>query len=246
MPPGVHAGERMTNLLEARSLVAGWGRRPVLRSVSLRVARGERVGVLGPNGAGKTTLFDVLAGGLRPRGGTVTLDGTPLDGLPKHRVARAGLGYVPQTPSVFPELSARRNLEVVVGAPAARGPIAPSDIREALRCWGLERVAEVAAGALSGGERRRLEVARTLLLRPRVLLLDEPFAGLDPRGREALRQGLRGVEPSTAIVVTDHAADDVLAVCDRIVVLIDGAIVSDGAREGFDPEDPAHRRYFRA
>jgi len=233
-------------LLRAVDLVAGWGRRPVLNGVGLSIRAGERVGLLGPNGAGKTTLFDALSGRLRPRSGRVLLEGEDVTGTAPHVLARRGLGYVPQTPSVFVDLTVRENLAAALDAPAARRSRPPGAVDEALAGWALKDVADRRAAVLSGGERRRLEVARTLLLEPRVLLLDEPFAGLDPGGRRALREGLKTLPRGTALVLTDHAADDVLASCDRVAVLIDGAVVSDGAAREFEPTDPQHRRYFGA
>ncbi len=233
-------------VLRAVDLVAGWGRRPVLDGVGFSVRPGERVGLLGPNGAGKTTLFDALAGRLRPRSGRVLLDGDDVTGEPRHRLARRGFAYVPQTPSVFLDLTVRDNLSAVRGSPAARRPQAPGAIDDALQRWALTAVAERRAGVLSGGERRRLEVARALLSAPRLLLLDEPFAGLDPGGRRALREGLKDLPEGTALMLTDHAADDVLATCARVLVLIDGRLVSDGPAAEFAPGDPVHRRYFGA
>jgi lipopolysaccharide export system ATP-binding protein len=233
-------------VLRVHDLCAGWGRRPVLNGVSFAVRPGERVGLLGPNGAGKTTLFDALAGRLRVRSGKVLLEGDDVTGLSPHRLARRGLGYVPQGPSVFVDISVRANLEAAIGAPAARRSLGPGAVEDALCAWGLVGVADRAAGVLSGGERRRLEVARSLLLEPAVLLLDEPFAGLDPAGRRALRDGLAALPRSTALLITDHAADDVLATCTRILLLVDGTLIVDVPSADFVPDLPEHRRYFGA
>ena len=231
--------------LAASGVVAGWGSANVLNGVEFRIGAGERLAVLGPNGAGKTTLFDVLSGRLRPRGGSVTLAGEDVSHLPLHRRARLGLGYVPQTPTVFPDLTVWENLLAALESPARRG--APPDLEQAergLTRFGLVAVRDRKAGVLSGGERRRVEVLRALLCRPVALLLDEPFAGLDPAGRKALTTGLASLPPRTALVVTDHAADDVLALCNRVLLLIDGAVVFDGPVTDFDPSDPRYRRYF--
>ncbi len=240
----------MSGALSARGLVAGWGRSPLLRDVSLAVAPGERLAVLGPNGAGKTTLFDVLAGRLTPERGTVHLGSKDVTRLPLHRRARLGLGYVPQEPTAFGALSVRKNLRAALSAPARRpSPSGVSDdvlLDAALRRFQLGAVADQRAHTLSGGERRRTEVARALLLRPSVLLLDEPFAGLDPKGRYALRTGLDALPGRTALIVTDHAADDLLSMCDRVVLLVAGALVFDGPRADFSPDSEAWRRYFGA
>lgn len=240
----------MSGALTARGLVAGWGRASLLRDVSLAVAPGERLAVLGPNGAGKTTLFDVLAGRLEPEQGTVHLGSNDVTRLPLHRRARLGLGYVPQEPTAFGALTVRQNLRTALNAPARRPAPAgtPDDelLDTVLRRFQLATVADQRAHTLSGGERRRTEVARALLLRPSVLLLDEPFAGLDPKGRHALRAGLDALPSRTALVVTDHAADDLLSVCDRVVLLVSGSLVFDGPRADFSPSSEAWRRYFGA
>lgn len=229
--------------LSVAGLVAGWARQPLLRGLDLQIGVGERVAVLGPNGAGKTTLFDALSGRLHPRAGTVQLAGEDVTGLPLHLRARRGLGYVPQEPTVFGSLSVRDNLLAAIQSPAARGAT-PPDLDAALHRFALTELADRAAAVLSGGERRRVEVLRALLCRPVVLLLDEPFAGLDPRGRSALRRGLAELPSKTALVITDHAADDVLELCSRVVLLIDGELAFDGPRVDFDAGHPAHRRYF--
>jgi lipopolysaccharide export system ATP-binding protein len=231
-------------LLRVIDLVAGWGQQPVLQQVSLAVRPGERVGLLGPNGAGKTTLFDCLAGRLRPSSGRVLLRGEDITSMAPHLRARAGLGYVPQGPSVFVDLTVRANLKAALDAPAARQRRTETDLAETLDRWSLTHVSDRPAGVLSGGERRRLEVARTLLLEPSLVLLDEPFAGLDPKGRSALRSGLESLRSDAALLITDHAADDVVASCGRIVVLVDGTLVSDSPAAEFAVGSPEHRRYF--
>lgn len=231
--------------LRADGLRAGWGRADLLRGMDLRVAPGERLAVLGPNGAGKTTLFDALGGRLPLRAGRVFLGCEDVTRAPLHRRALLGLGYVPQEPSAFLDLSVRDNLAVAARSPAAGGSrLAPDAVERAMHTWSLSALADRPAGALSGGERRRLEVARTLLIGPTLLMLDEPFAGLDPAGRRTLRAGLLGLPPEVALVVTDHAADDVLALCDRVLLLVDGKLAFDGPTASFGAGDPAWRRYF--
>ncbi|MCP4869980.1 MAG: ATP-binding cassette domain-containing protein [Proteobacteria bacterium] len=234
---------RTAPALRIQGLTAGWGRVDLLDGLDLCVQPGERTAVLGPNGAGKTTLFDAIAGRLRPRRGSIELGRHRVEQLRLHRRARLGLAYVPQEPSVFGDLTVRQNLLAAVRAPAARNAH-PRDVDHALKQWSLEAVADRPAGVLSGGERRRVETARALLLQPSLLLLDEPFAGLDPSGRAALADGLSQLPPKVALLVTDHAADDVLALCDRVVLLLDGAVAYDGPVSGFSPELPAWRRYF--
>lgn len=232
--------------LEARSLRGGWGRGDLIDGLKLRVAGGERLALLGPNGAGKTTLFDLLAGRLSSRGGAVLLGGADVTGQPLHARARRGLGYVAQEPTVFRDLTIRQNLDVALRSPARRGPPGTvADVEDALDRWGLADIASRPAGVLSGGERRRVEIARALLTNPSVLLLDEPFAGLDPAARRRLAEALRALPPAVTLLVSDHAAAEVLDVAHRVVLLEDGKVAHDGGREGFEVH-PSARRYFGA
>jgi len=231
-------------LLRAEQLEAGWGRSKVLREITFRVEAGERVALLGPNGAGKSTLFDSLTGRLRPKGGSVFFAGSEVTGQPLHRLASQGLAYVPQESTAFLKLNVEENLRAALDSPARRGSVGAGELDRSLEAWGLSALRQRSAALLSGGERRRLEVARALLLRPRLLILDEPFAGLDPSGRSALLDGLERVDLKTAVLVSDHAADDVLGFADRVLLLLDGALAYDGPRVAFSPTLPAWRRYF--
>ncbi|MCK6505646.1 LPS export ABC transporter ATP-binding protein [Myxococcota bacterium] len=212
--------------LVARGLSRAFRGRRVVDGVDLAVAPGEVVGLLGPNGAGKTTCFRMVAGLEVPDQGEVWLDGQDLARQPLWRRARAGLGYLAQEPTVFRRLSARANLEVALqarGAPVSQAP-------DLLARAGLSHLSDQPAGRLSGGERRRLELARALAAAPRVLLLDEPFAGVDPVAVAALqavildlaRQGL-------GVLVTDHAVRETLGICDRVVLLDGGRVMAAGA-----------------
>lgn len=227
--------------LEASGIEVGWGGKPVLRGVDFRVGEGEVVGLLGPTGAGKTTLFRVLVGELRPDAGTVRLDGNDVTRLPLWRRARMGVGYIPQTPSVLPDLDVRSNLrsfEKLVGGP-----------RRGVAHWaalvGLDHRLTVKAGALSGGERRLLEVARSLVARPRVLVCDEPFAGIDPLGAtrvaETLRQQARG---GVGVVLSDHHAAIALRICDRAGLLLDGRIAVWGEPDVLASDPLVRERYL--
>ncbi len=254
-PPDARLGARPRALrareaLRVEALAAGWGKQRVLHDLSLRVMPGEQVAILGPNGAGKTTLFDAITGRLQPSGGRVWLSGTDLARRPLHERALLGLGYVTQEPCVFADMTVRDNLIAALQSPVAAraGLPTPAEARRAadvcMETWSLSDLATRPAGVLSGGERRRLEVARAFLLRPRLLLLDEPFTGLDPPSRRLLSDGLAAVGPGMALVVTDHRAEDVLEVCGRVVVLVDGGIAFDGPTRDFQPGAAGYRRYF--
>jgi lipopolysaccharide export system ATP-binding protein len=217
------------------------GGKAILRGVDLEASRGEVLGVLGPSGAGKSTLFRALVGEAPPDAGAVSLLGVDVTRWPLWRRARAGLGYVPQGPSVLWELTVRDNLDAyrrIAGLPA-------EEARGAAARVGLEDRLDVRAGELSGGERRRLELARAITRAPRVLVCDEPFAGVDPAGAERLGALLRDLADAGAtVLLADHHVAEALRVCTRAVLLLDGAVAVCAAAAEF-PEHPLVRgRYL--
>jgi len=211
-------------VLVADSLCWGAAGVSVLEDVSLELTAGQRLAVVGPSGAGKSTLMQLLAGELRPAKGTVRLDGNDVSAWPLWRRARAGLGYVPQGSSVLPDLSVARNVDVYLEQPTCRGK--RDWAAELLRELELEGRRDTLAGSLSGGERRRLELLRALLAEPRILLLDEPFAGLDPRRAHRLAAMLTRAlsERRTALLVADHRMAETLSLADEAVLLLDGRL----------------------
>ncbi|MBW2253682.1 MAG: ATP-binding cassette domain-containing protein [Deltaproteobacteria bacterium] len=228
-------------ILEARGLSRRYGRVWALDQLGLAVARGEIVGLLGPNGAGKSTAFRLLAGLEAPDRGGVYLDGVDVTRWPLHRRANAGLAYLPQHPSVLPRLTAAENVGIALGA---RGRD-PSGARRLLEGAGLETVADRASGRLSGGERRRVEIVRCLALQPRVLLLDEPFAGVDPIHVEALQGQIRAAAASgCAVLLTDHAVREALRACDRATLLDEGVVQMAGTPAEIVGERTARARYL--
>ncbi|MEE2751204.1 MAG: ATP-binding cassette domain-containing protein [Myxococcota bacterium] len=216
------------SLLEARDVTVDYGPRCAVDHLCLTVGAGEVVGLLGPNGAGKTTTFRVLAGLLEPRaGGMVLLDDRPLSGPLHHRV-RSGLGYLPQDSSLLEGMSSIDQVSVALNARGAPVEQAMGFLEQV----GLEDRAEAVPQELSGGERRRLELARCLAVLPRVLLLDEPFAGLDPRVVSELSGLIRSLaERGLGILLTDHAVREALAVCDRVLLLDEGRVLVEGTVE---------------
>ena len=218
------------SILEAEGLVKAFRARRVVDGVAFNVRPGEVVGLLGPNGAGKTTSFNLVVGLIAPDAGHVRLDGVELGGLPMHARALRGLGYLPQEPSIFRRLTVRQNLLAVLElqkdlSAAARGSRADALLTE----FGLEAVAQSLGETLSGGERRRAEIARCLLPNPRFILFDEPFAGVDPINvgelqREIVRLKTRGL----GVLITDHNVRDTLAICDRAYVIAAGKILEEG------------------
>ncbi len=207
--------------LTAVGLHRRFGRRTAVHDLSLRVDRGEVVGLLGPNGAGKTTTFRMLAGLLRPQRGRVYLGGVDVTRRPLWRRARAGLGYLPQRPTVFRRLSVADNLAVATGD-ARRAS-------ELLERFGLAHLASDRGATLSGGERRRVELARAFAAEPAVLLVDEPFAALDPKASSDVADHLRQLaDAGVGILLTDHDARQTLVACDRVYIVDRGVLLLEG------------------
>lgn len=230
--PPAAAGESIaapTDGLVGLNLQKGYQRRPVLREVSIAVRRGEAVALLGPNGAGKTTCFQVLTGLLQPDGGTVCLDGKDITRLSMFRRARAGVGFLPQESSIFRGLTVEQNLLAILQyQPLSRARI-KEEMDGLLEEFAITHLRGVSALALSGGERRRLEIARALASKPGFILMDEPLAGVDPIAVGEIRNFIvhlknRGI----GILITDHNVRDTLSIVDRAYILHGGKILLAG------------------
>lgn len=225
--------------LRARGISVAVNGREIVRDVSIDVAAGAGVAVLGPSGAGKSTLFGALAGARSARG-TVLLGGADVSDRVLHERAAMGLGWVPQEPSVLWDLTARENL-----ATLGRLRGVEVDPAAALAEVGLGGAADTRASRLSGGERRRLELARAFAMRPRVLLLDEPFSGLGPRDVQAVADVLLARRrEGLALVVSDHHAEAALSLADRAMLLVDGAVAWEASADRFADEEAVRRRYL--
>jgi lipopolysaccharide export system ATP-binding protein len=215
--------------LVAKGLAKSFRGRRVVDGVSFEVNPGEVVGLLGPNGAGKTTSFHCVVGLLVPDEGEVLLGGKDLSGLPLHRRARMGLGYLPQEDSIFRKLSVRDNLLLVLEGHGVKGQKARDRADEVLTEFELLRVADSLGETLSGGERRRAEIARSLVSEPRFLLFDEPFAGIDPIAVHELQRLIAGLKQrGLGVLITDHAVRETLGICDRAVLLVEGRLLETG------------------
>ena len=218
------------SVLAAENLVKTFRKRRVVNGVSIEVERGEVVGLLGPNGAGKTTSFYMIVGLIPSDQGAIRLDGEDVTLLPMHARARRGLSYLAQEPSAFRKLSARDNLLAVL---EMRRDLTPAQQRH--RCGvllqelGIEHVANSLALSLSGGERRRLEIARALAVEPRVMLLDEPFAGVDPIAVGEIKKIVGHLKQrAISVLITDHNVRETLDICDRAYIINEGVVIAEG------------------
>jgi lipopolysaccharide export system ATP-binding protein len=216
-------------LLRAEQLVKTYGGRRVVDGVSFEVRPGEVVGLLGPNGAGKTTSFNMTVGLVVPDGGRVWLGEHDLTRLPMHRRARLGLGYLPQEASIFRKLSVRQNFTGILEAVGVPRKERNARADELLAEYRLEKVADSLGETLSGGERRRAEVARSLLRKPQYILFDEPFAGVDPIAVGELQRLIGGLrDRGIGVLLTDHNVREALGICSRAYILVSGSILEAG------------------
>ncbi len=231
--------------LQVRHLRKSYSRRPVIRDVSLDLGRGEVVALLGPNGSGKTTCFYAIAGLVTPEAGSVLIDGRDVTGLPMYRRARLGIGYLPQEMSIFRGLNVEDNICAVLEIAEPDRRRRRDRLEELLSEFSITHLRRAPALALSGGERRRVEIARCLAARPKYLLLDEPFAGVDPiavgdiRGLVAdLRR--RGI----GVLITDHNVRETLEIVDRAYILHDGGVLMSGTAEEVVGDENVRRVYL--
>lgn len=235
------------SILEVEGLRKCYGKRPVVENVALRVRSGEIVGLLGPNGAGKTTTFYMVAGLVPPDAGRVELGGKNVTRAAIHKRARLGLGYLPQEESIFRKLTVEQNLLAVLEAQkglrkAAR--IARAD--ELMERFGITNIRKSLAITLSGGEKRRLTIARALCTNPSILLLDEPFSGVDPRAVADIQQIIMQLrnEDGLALLITDHNVRETLHITDRTYLLVDGRVILEGSAETIASDKNARKYYL--
>lgn len=230
--------------LSTQGLVKIYGRREVVRSVSINVNAGEIVGLLGPNGAGKTTTFYMVVGLVPMTSGTVALDGADISRLPMHRRARLGLGYLPQEASVFRKLTVYQNVLAIVETLPVPRRERRDFVMMHLEELGLQNLAKQKAYTLSGGERRRLEITRALVARPRFMLMDEPFSGVDPISVSEVQEIILGLRSkSIGILITDHNVREMLRIVDRAYLIHEGRVLCEGSSE-FLVNDEQSRRFY--
>ncbi|HAM36810.1 MAG TPA: LPS export ABC transporter ATP-binding protein [Elusimicrobia bacterium] len=230
--------------LSAHDIRKSYGERQVVKGVSLEIASGEIVGLLGPNGAGKTTTFYSLAGFIRPETGSIAIDGSDVTALPMFARARRGLGYLAQEPTVFRGLTVEQNLRAVLERTLPSRLEQMRRVKELLEEFGLWELRRQKAWTLSGGEKRRLEVARAMISEPKLIMLDEPFVGIDPITVNELKTMIsRLKERGIGILITDHNVRETLPIIDRAYLIYDGKILVEGNSKQL-LEDPNARELY--
>jgi lipopolysaccharide export system ATP-binding protein len=230
--------------LVAAELAKSYRRRPVVRGVNLAVRRGEAVGLLGPNGAGKTTVFYMITGLIAADRGSISLDGVDITHLPMYQRARLGIGYLPQESSIFRGLTVEDNILAVLEFVEPDRAKRESELRELLDEFSISHLRRTSAVALSGGERRRVEIARALAARPEFMLLDEPFAGIDPIAIGDIRNLVRQLTArGIGVLITDHNVRETLELIDRALIIHEGKVLTEGSPQDI-VSDPDVRRYY--
>jgi lipopolysaccharide export system ATP-binding protein len=231
--------------LVAANLGKSFRKRPVLRDVKVGVQRGEAVGLLGPNGAGKTTCFYIITGLIAPDVGTISLDGQDITDLPMYRRARLGIGYLPQEASIFRGLTVEQNIRAVLEVAEPESQVRESIIDELLAEFSITHLRRAPAMALSGGERRRVEIARALATQPHFILLDEPLAGIDPIAVGDIRDLVAHLKDrGIGVLITDHNVRETLDIVDRAYILHDGHVLMEGLPEEIVSHEGVRRVYL--
>ena len=232
-------------LLETKDLIKRYSGLPVVDHVSFVVHQGETVGLLGRNGAGKTTTFRMTIGMITPDNGTVTFDGVDVTKVPMYRRARRGMGYLSQEPSIFQRLTVRQNVLAILETMSLDRHSRNQRCDELLDQFGLTGLRSQLARTLSGGERRKLEIARALVTNPTMILLDEPFSGVDPIAVEDLQREIRGLrERGISILLTDHNVRETLTVTDRSYIIDNGKVLREGTPKSLINDDMVRRTYL--
>ena len=231
-------------LLTTEKLAKTYGHRRVVNGVSINVRAGEIVGLLGPNGAGKTTTFNMVVGIVKPDEGAVKFEGKVITGLPMHKRARLGIGYLTQEPSVFRKLTVEQNILAILETCAMDSQERKVRLKYLLDELDLARLAKSKAYTLSGGEKRRLEITRALVTSPKLLLLDEPFAGIDPIAVYEVQKIIRRLrDRGLGILITDHGVREMLKLIDRGYIIVKGEVLREGSAE-FLANDPKAREIY--
>ena len=231
--------------LRAEDIKKKYGKRDVVKGVSIEVEQGEIVGLLGPNGAGKTTSFYMIVGLVQPNDGSVYLDNEDITKLPMYKRAQLGIGYLPQEVSVFRKLSVEDNISAILELMDLTKEEQANKLEELIEEFGLEHVRKNLGHNLSGGEKRRTEIARALASNPKFILLDEPFAGVDPIAVEDIQSIVAKLkDKNIGILITDHNVQETLSITDRAYLLFEGAILKSGTAEDLAADEQVRRVYL--
>ena len=243
--PSAAAPAKPQGGLEVVSIAKSYDRRAVLSDISLSVGKGEVLGLLGPNGAGKTTCFYSIMGLVRPDSGRILMDGVDVTNLPMYRRAILGLGYLPQETSIFRGLTVEQNIAAVLELNEPDKATRAEELERLLDEFGLTRLRTSAAMALSGGERRRCEIARALAAKPSIMLLDEPFAGIDPLSINDIRELVRDLSKrGIGVLITDHNVRETLDIVDKTCVIYGGQVLFAGTPEGMVEDENVKMLYL--
>lgn len=234
-----------SSILKAENLIKKYKKRTVVNDVSLEVRQGEVVGLLGPNGAGKTTSFYMIVGMIKPNQGKIILDNDTITNKPMYRRSRLGIGYLPQEPSIFRKMTVENNIKAILQLQKLNSNERKNRLEELLENFGITHIRKSKGYMLSGGERRRCEIARTLAANPKFVLLDEPFAGIDPIAVEDIMKIVMKLkEKNIGVLITDHNVHETLSITDRAYILIEGKIYISGTTEQIASNEEVRKRYL--
>ena len=234
-----------SQVLTGLNLRKVYGNREVVKGISIKVNRGEVVGLLGPNGAGKTTTFYMITGMIRPNSGAVILSGSDITKLPMYQRARKGIGYLAQEPSVFTKLSIEDNLRLVLEMTSLTKNEQTQRLEKLLTDFSINHIRKSKAYTLSGGERRRTEIARALVMEPKFILLDEPFSGIDPIAVEDIQKIIFDLKSrNIGVLITDHNVRETLTITDRAYLLYEGDILKSGSARELTEDEETRRLYL--
>ena len=235
----------MSKTLSVKNLKKNYSQKSVVNNIDINLEKGEIVGLLGPNGAGKTTTFYMITGMIRPSSGTIFLDNVDITNLPMYKRARMGIGYLAQEPSIFGKLTVENNLKIVLETVLPKDIDQNNLIDKLLDQFNINHLRKSLGSSLSGGERRRVEICRTLALKPDFVLLDEPFAGVDPIAVEDIQQMIMSLKKKNiGVLITDHNVRETLSITDRSYLLHSGEILKSGDAETLANDEEVRRIYL--
>jgi lipopolysaccharide export system ATP-binding protein len=234
-----------SDCLELKNIEKSLGSKKILSGVNFSIAANEIVGLLGPNGAGKTTAFYIAAGIIFPSTGQILINNEDVTDKPMHARANLGLGYLPQEASIFPELSVENNLLGIVELSMGDKDKKIEKLSKIIDEFGLKNILQTKGRMLSGGQRRKVEIARTLICEPDIILLDEPFAGIDPIAVEEIKELLQEIcKKNISILITDHNVRETLSLCDRAIILNEGSVIGEGDEAALKDNAHVRHKYF--